>query len=177
MGGDFRADDIGPAGDDFGRSEALRLEAVAQGSAQELRKRPGKTARGLVHLDFSMAHDLIRKLVPTFRDHARGSHAIVGAMSVAVRLPRRKKAEAPDPVDLLAWYDRHRRSLPWRARRGETPRPLSGLAVGDYAAADHSEDGRALLRQVSGALADGRGACRGQSGRRAARLGRPRLLR
>jgi A/G-specific adenine glycosylase len=44
-------------------------------------------------------------------------------MSVAVRLPRRKKAEAPDPTDLLAWYDRHRRSLPWRARRDETPDP------------------------------------------------------
>ena len=44
-------------------------------------------------------------------------------MSLAVRLPRRKKAEAPAPADLLAWYDRHRRSLPWRARRGETPDP------------------------------------------------------
>ena len=48
----------------------------------------------------------------------------VGAMSVAVRLPRRKKAEAaPDPADLLAWYDRYRRVLPWRARRGEQPDP------------------------------------------------------
>jgi len=45
-------------------------------------------------------------------------------MSVAVRLPRRKKAGgAPDPADLLAWYDRHRRVLPWRARRGETADP------------------------------------------------------
>ena len=25
----------------------------------------------------------------------------------------------PDPADLLAWYDRHRRDLPWRARPGE----------------------------------------------------------
>ncbi|HEY8016918.1 MAG TPA: A/G-specific adenine glycosylase, partial [Dongiaceae bacterium] len=24
---------------------------------------------------------------------------------------------------LLAWYDRHRRSLPWRAKRGERPDP------------------------------------------------------
>jgi A/G-specific adenine glycosylase len=29
----------------------------------------------------------------------------------------------PDPGDLLAWYDRHRRDLPWRAKRGETPDP------------------------------------------------------
>ncbi len=45
-------------------------------------------------------------------------------MSVAVRALARKKASAhPDPADLLAWYDRHRRVLPWRARRGETPDP------------------------------------------------------
>jgi len=41
-------------------------------------------------------------------------------MMVAVRLPRRKKdASLLDPAALLAWYDRHRRILPWRARRGE----------------------------------------------------------
>lgn len=44
-------------------------------------------------------------------------------MSVAVRLPRRKKAGTPDPADLLAWYDRHARVLPWRARRGEKSDP------------------------------------------------------
>ncbi len=50
--------------------------------------------------------------------------AIVGAMSVAVRLPVRKKPSgSPDPADLLAWYDRHRRVLPWRARRGERSDP------------------------------------------------------
>jgi A/G-specific adenine glycosylase len=51
------------------------------------------------------------------------SHAIVGGMSLAARLPRRKKVQAPDPADLLAWYDRHARILPWRARRGERPNP------------------------------------------------------
>jgi A/G-specific adenine glycosylase len=29
----------------------------------------------------------------------------------------------PDARDLLAWYDRHRRDLPWRARPGERPEP------------------------------------------------------
>ncbi|MDJ1157831.1 A/G-specific adenine glycosylase [Chelatococcus sp. SYSU_G07232] len=29
----------------------------------------------------------------------------------------------PDARALLAWYDRHRRDLPWRARPGETPDP------------------------------------------------------
>ena len=44
-------------------------------------------------------------------------------MTVAVRLPRRKKARRPEPADLLAWYDRHARVLPWRARRGERADP------------------------------------------------------
>lgn len=43
-------------------------------------------------------------------------------MNVAVRASRRKKA-TPDPADLLAWYDRHRRVLPWRARKGERTEP------------------------------------------------------
>jgi len=39
-------------------------------------------------------------------------------MTVPARLPQRKKAQGPEPADLLAWYDRHARVLPWRARRG-----------------------------------------------------------
>jgi A/G-specific adenine glycosylase len=44
--------------------------------------------------------------------------------------------------DLLAWYDRHARKLPWRigptdSRTGHTPRPLQGLALGNHAATDH----------------------------------------
>jgi len=43
-------------------------------------------------------------------------------------MPRRKKGTAPEAADLLAWYDRHARVLPWRlepwrARRGERPDP------------------------------------------------------
>jgi A/G-specific adenine glycosylase len=43
-------------------------------------------------------------------------------MNVAVRLPGRKNV-VPDPDDLLAWYDRHRRTLPWRACKGEKVDP------------------------------------------------------
>src|SRR5476651_2687861 len=46
-------------------------------------------------------------------------------MTVAVRSPRRKKVQAPDRADLLAWYDRHRRVLPWRALRGERVNPYA----------------------------------------------------
>ena len=44
-------------------------------------------------------------------------------MTVAVQLPPRKKVQTPDPAGLLAWYDRHARTLPWRARRGERADP------------------------------------------------------
>ena len=33
------------------------------------------------------------------------------------------RSAAPDPEALLAWYDRHRRDLPWRARPGERADP------------------------------------------------------
>jgi len=48
---------------------------------------------------------------------------MVRTMTVAVPLARRKKVERPEPADLLAWYDRHARVLPWRARRGEQADP------------------------------------------------------
>jgi len=32
-------------------------------------------------------------------------------------------AGVPDASELLAWYDRHRRTLPWRVRPGEQPDP------------------------------------------------------
>jgi A/G-specific adenine glycosylase len=42
---------------------------------------------------------------------------------LAVRRVRQKQASGPDPAILLAWYDRHRRSLPWRAASGERQDP------------------------------------------------------
>src|SRR4029079_17147153 len=49
-------------------------------------------------------------------------------MSVAVRSAARKKPGErdlgrPEPSVLLAWYDRHARVLPWRARRGDRADP------------------------------------------------------
>jgi A/G-specific adenine glycosylase len=49
-------------------------------------------------------------------------------MTVAANTRARKRAAHPPPpraADLLAWYDRHRRALPWRARPGETPDPYA----------------------------------------------------
>ena len=36
---------------------------------------------------------------------------------------QRGKPASPDAADLLAWYDRHRRALPWRAQPGERSDP------------------------------------------------------
>jgi A/G-specific adenine glycosylase len=46
-------------------------------------------------------------------------------MHGAAQAPRREAPDArhPDPADLLAWYDRHRRVLPWRAPPGSKPDP------------------------------------------------------
>jgi A/G-specific adenine glycosylase len=53
-------------------------------------------------------------------------------MTVAAKTTRKKpapgffaegKQSAPQPSALLAWYDRHRRALPWRAPRGERADP------------------------------------------------------
>jgi A/G-specific adenine glycosylase len=41
--------------------------------------------------------------------------------NLAVKAP--PSAGMPESKALLAWYDRHRRDLPWRAKRGETPEP------------------------------------------------------
>src|ERR1043165_2279076 len=42
-------------------------------------------------------------------------------MSLAAKVPSQKGV--PDTADLLRWYDRHRRVLPWRARKGERADP------------------------------------------------------
>jgi len=42
-------------------------------------------------------------------------------MSLAVKAPPQKAV--PNAADLLRWYDRHRRVLPWRAKKGERADP------------------------------------------------------
>src|SRR5256885_1239588 len=47
-------------------------------------------------------------------------------MTVAADMERRKRVSQvvqPRSADLLAWYDRHRRTLPWRAAPGEPRDP------------------------------------------------------
>src|SRR3977135_1828181 len=44
-------------------------------------------------------------------------------MSLAAKRRAKKAGVAVDPALLLAWYDRHRRALPWRAGKGERADP------------------------------------------------------
>ncbi len=50
-------------------------------------------------------------------------------MNVAAKVARQQRGESraakscPQPTDLLAWYDRHRRALPWRAPPGRHSDP------------------------------------------------------
>src|SRR5436305_481035 len=44
-------------------------------------------------------------------------------MSLAVKAAALKVDRSPDPDQLLQWYDRNRRDLPWRARKGERADP------------------------------------------------------
>src|ERR1700686_894033 len=62
------------------------------------------------------------------------------------------------------------------AAPGRPRRPLWGLALGNHAAADRRQNGEAVLREVSGALARRRGARPRLARRRAADVGWSRLL-
>jgi A/G-specific adenine glycosylase len=47
----------------------------------------------------------------------------IDAMTLAGKAIRRKRIARAEPGDLLSWYDRHRRVLPWRVQRGERADP------------------------------------------------------
>ncbi len=59
---------------------------------------------------------------PTSDPSPRGGGEKKRLHSAPANLPPRQGGE-PNAADLLAWYDRHRRRLPWRALPGETPDP------------------------------------------------------
>ena len=140
MVGDLGADDLGPVGDELGRREALLGERIRD----RLARRSGSRAWHACGRACSRARGSVRSERDEPSSQTRG-----------VRRPA-----APDPALLLAWYDRHRRVLPWRAAKGETADPYRRLALRDHAAADHREGGRSLLCALPGALSDRRARSR-----------------
>jgi A/G-specific adenine glycosylase len=51
------------------------------------------------------------------------STTVAAKVSARQRGKRREAQSCPQPTALLAWYDRHRRKLPWRVQRGERADP------------------------------------------------------
>ena len=77
-----------------------------------------------------------RRAAPRLRD------AVCVSLEPSLLPPRRA---------LLAWYDRHRRRLPWRAEPGETPDPYRVWLQRDHVAADHRRRRHTLLSSGSSA--------------------------
>ena len=158
MGGDLGSGDLGPAGDDLGRGKALRFERIAQCRAATARKAAGENCARACSLQ------------------AR-SHAIVGAMSVAVRLPRRKKASAPERGRFAGLVRPPSAGAAVAGAAGEQPDPyrvwLSEIMLQQTTVKTVAPYYARFLARWPTVEALGRG----QPRRRAARLGRARLLR
>lgn len=130
MGGDVGADDLGPAGDEFRRRETLTGETAGQ---KPLRHIPQWTAKrsGLVHVKPLCQIDKAMTLAaPRVRKKARPAKVVQKTAARKKTVRKRAAAKPPAPREpapraatLLAWYARHRRHLPWRARPSEPADP------------------------------------------------------
>src|SRR5580692_9786088 len=110
--GNVGADDLGPARHQFGRGKALLPEGFADCFADDIAQRLGEGAGGLVH-DAVLCHP-----------SAGPMPATLAAKPVARQRGKRRAPEScPQPTALLAWYDRHRRKLPWRTPPGQRADP------------------------------------------------------
>ena len=127
VGGDFRTDDLGPARDQLGRGEALLGEGVLDGFPQDVRQRQRlrsplsfpRAFSGAV-LGLSIAQ---RSVMSDCHDRNSKSDDAEARRGAAKLRPSPQQRPGPQPRDLLAWYDRHRRVLPWRAKPGEAIDP------------------------------------------------------
>ncbi len=89
----------------------------------------------------------------------------------------RAKPRAADAPALLAWYDEHRRALPWRAAPGMRPDPYRVWLSEIMLQQTRVETVAPLFREIRHALARCARACGGEALRSALGLGRARLLR
>ena len=135
--------------------------------------RPARPAVALLRGRVVMAGGLVCASCATLAARTPPDAYVVAAPGLAarVRQPARPAGRSA-AARLLAWYDRHRRALPWRALPGERARSLPRLAQRDHAAADHGRRGRARTSTLPGALADGRARSPRAARRRAGAPGR-----
>lgn len=118
--------DIGPMGDQLRRCEALFGENVAQTTAHQVGERARERSDGLVHAD-----RLWQAKAMTVTGRGRREQANDKTKPSSLKPGRRStlasQQAAPRPLSaaLLAWYDAHRRRLPWRAEPGEASDPYA----------------------------------------------------
>jgi A/G-specific adenine glycosylase len=106
MGRDVRADDIGPPRHQFTRGKALLGEA------------------SLIALPSNADNGFAVRGPGLFMGGCRRYIWRYDLISAAARRKKSPEAHETDrPALLLAWYDRHRRQLPWRAPPGQTSDP------------------------------------------------------
>ncbi len=112
VGGNVRSRNFAPARHQLRRSKALPGKRLAHDLADKVAEWLGVGTDGLVH-DGAVCHP----------------SAGILAMTVAANRAGRQRADRcgadclPQPAALLAWYDRHRRKLPWRAKPDEHADP------------------------------------------------------
>src|SRR5712692_3150558 len=108
---DFLPDDRRPMGDELGRRETLPREGVGKRLPHQISERAGLYL-GLVHGP-GLCH----------RSEMTLAGRVIRAKRGAARSRGGTTKRRPGAAALLAWYDRHRRKLPWRAAPGEAADP------------------------------------------------------
>ena len=102
-----------------------------------------------------------RRTLAAARASQRATRRCQAEVGARARKPDARATASSAAADLLAWYDRHRRDLPWRAAAGETPDPyrvwLSEIMLQQTTVTAVG----AVFRAFHRALADVRGAGRG----------------
>jgi A/G-specific adenine glycosylase len=101
-------DDGGPVGDQACFAQAARGQRLGDQPGREFSQRLGAAPRALHH---------------RFGAESEGTGNEVDRMSANVSAPASKAKRKAIVARTLAWWDRYRRTLPWRAEPGETPDP------------------------------------------------------
>ena len=98
------------------RRTRMRAPALGDDRRCELRHRDADCQEALPALALAGRAARLRESLEVSRS---GSVVLKSSIPTDASSPRR----SPDPAALLAWYDRHRRNLPWRAPPGIRPDP------------------------------------------------------
>ena len=157
--GHTRAGDLAPVGHQAGLAETLARQRRLDKRAEERAERRGVAATPPIR---------------QFRHWPRSP--MVGAMPPSLSLPRPDAKPHDASRRVLEWWDRQRRTLPWRAEPGERVDPYRVWLSEILLQQTTDNGGGAVFRALHRALAARRRPRRRPAGRRHARLRRARLL-